>query len=345
MEAVSRSSRAIDCTAAGIDTVAFDFYDGSGTYLIGDDWDCSLHEGTVNGIPAGSDRRLVVTGKNSSGTVQYRGEETGISIAAGQTTQGGEIQMEPITAPSSPTNVAATASDQEATISWDAVSGATSYHIYWATYTGVSKTDYEGVISNATSPYTHTGLTNGTTYYYVITAENSYGESDESSEVTATPNIAYRWTMLNLPDTGQTQSYTTTFGEDSDYTINPPSYTDNGDGTVTDNVTTLMWQQENDDTGRTWDEACTYCDNLTLAGYSDWRLPSAMELMSIVDYGNYDPSIDETYFPGTNASDYWSATTYASNSSYAWLVYFSYGSVFSYFKSGDYYVRCVRAGQ
>jgi hypothetical protein len=90
-----------------------------------------------------------------------------------------------------------------------------------------------------------------------------------------------------LPDTGQTQSYTDTFGEDSDYSINPASYTDNGDGTVTDNVTGLMWQQEDDDTTRTWDEACSYCDELALAGYSDWRLASKKELMSIVDYGTY----------------------------------------------------------
>lgn len=92
--------------------------------------------------------------------------------------------------PSAPTNVSATAGDGEVTISWDSVSGATSYNIYWATYSGVSKADYEDVVSDVTSPYTHTGLTNGTTCYYVVTAENSYGESDGSSEVSATPSAA-----------------------------------------------------------------------------------------------------------------------------------------------------------
>ena len=93
----------------------------------------------------------------------------------------------PGVAPSTPTGVSATAEDGQITISWDSVSWATSYNIYWATWPGVSKTNYEGVVYDATSPYTHTGLTNGIPYYYVVTAENSYGESGESSEVSATP--------------------------------------------------------------------------------------------------------------------------------------------------------------
>ena len=149
----------------------------------------------------------------------------------------------------------------------------------------------------------------------------------------------------SIPDTGQTQSYTETFGEDSDYTINPPSYTDNGDGIVTDNVTGLMWQQEDDDTTRTWDEACSYCDDLTLGGYSDWRLPSVMELMSIVNYGTYDPSIETTYFPNTNAAFYWTSTTYALNSADAWCVGFNDGNADNVAHIDHDYVRCVRSGQ
>lgn len=90
-------------------------------------------------------------------------------------------------APSAPTNVTATVGNEQITISWNSVSGATSYNIYYSTSAGV--TIGTGTkISNVTSPYTHTGLTNDTTYYYVVTAENSYGESDESSEVNATPS-------------------------------------------------------------------------------------------------------------------------------------------------------------
>jgi len=147
------------------------------------------------------------------------------------------------------------------------------------------------------------------------------------------------WSMLKLPDTGQKQSYTEIIGEDADYTINPPSYTDNGNGTVTDNVTGLMWQQEDDDTTRTWDEACTYCDSLTLAGYSDWRLPSKKELMSIVDYGKYDPSIDTTYFSKTNSEYYWSSTTCKQNPCEALSVSFRSGWVQGYDSGGGHYSR------
>ena len=102
-------------------------------------------------------------------------------------------------APSAPSGVTATAGDGQATISWNSVLGATSYNIYWSTTSGVTKTTGTK-ITGATSPYTHTGLTNGTTYYYVITAVNSYGESIESSQVSVTPSTS----------TTQTTSVTTT---------------------------------------------------------------------------------------------------------------------------------------
>ena len=69
---------------------------------------------------------------------------------------------------------------------------------------------------------------------------------------------------FNLPETGQTTSYTSTQGEDADYIINPLSYTDNGDGTITDNNTGLMWQKV-DGGEMTFENASTYCENLTLA--------------------------------------------------------------------------------
>ncbi|MDI6791769.1 MAG: choice-of-anchor D domain-containing protein [bacterium] len=85
-----------------------------------------------------------------------------------------------------PTLVTATAGDGKVTLSWVPVPGETSYHIYWATTSGVSRATGTK-ISNVTSPYIHSGLKNNTTYYYVVTAENSYSESDESDEVKQTP--------------------------------------------------------------------------------------------------------------------------------------------------------------
>lgn len=89
-------------------------------------------------------------------------------------------------APVPPYGVTATAGDGQVTISWTAVSEATSYNIYWSTTSGVTKTTGTK-ISNVTSPYVHTSLSHGTTYYYVVTAANSYGESSELIEVSAMP--------------------------------------------------------------------------------------------------------------------------------------------------------------
>jgi hypothetical protein len=110
-------------------------------------------------------------------------------------------------------------------------------------------------------------------------------------------------TMLKLPDTGQTGDYTPTFGEDVDYTINAPSFTNNGNGTITDNVTGLMWQQT-DGGEMTVENATTYADALVLGGYSDWRLPTAHEGFSILNHQRNNPAVDITYFT-TTAAEYW----------------------------------------
>ena len=85
-----------------------------------------------------------------------------------------------------PTGVSAIAGDNQSTISWTASTGATSYNIYWSTTTGVTTTTGTK-ITGATSPYTHNGLTNGTTYYYIVTAVSLGGESAVSSQTSAMP--------------------------------------------------------------------------------------------------------------------------------------------------------------
>jgi len=105
---------------------------------------------------------------------------------------------------------------------------------------------------------------------------------------------------------------------------------DNGDGTVSDTETGLMWQQA-EAGSMNWEEALNYCENLVLptGGYDDWRLPDRNELQSLIDYDYYDPAIfnhnvngENKYFPGVLSSYYWSSTTYAYNTSYAWRVPF-----------------------
>ncbi len=125
------------------------------------------------GLTAGTTYYYVVTAEN----------------AVGQGDPSTEVSATPTataTLPPAPTGVTATPGAEQVTIAWTAVSGATTYHIYWATTTGVTPaTGTE--IPNATSPYLQTGLTAGTTYYYVVTAENAAGQGPASAEVSATP--------------------------------------------------------------------------------------------------------------------------------------------------------------
>lgn len=152
-------------------------------------------------------------------------------------------------------------------------------------------------------------------------------------------------TFSAIPDTGQIQSYTDTFGEDSDYTINLPSYSVIGDGTVIDNVTALIWQRGGDSVARSWGDAVSYCENLDLAGYTDWQLPTKKKLMGIVNYGVSFPSIDQVAFPDTKGSYYWTSTADVGYPGDAWYVSFRDGSVASGTIYIDGYTRCVRGGQ
>lgn len=125
-------------------------------------------------------------------------------------------------------------------------------------------------------------------------------------------------TIQLLPDTGQVASYTTTFGEDNDYSINSLSYQLNGDGTVTDLVTGLMWQQT-DGGEMTIENAIAYCNSLTLGGYTDWRLPSPMESFSILNQQNVNPAISTTYFTLTSADYWWTNTFQFGDNSKVWV--------------------------
>jgi hypothetical protein len=120
-------------------------------------------------------------------------------------------------------------------------------------------------------------------------------------------------------------------------------FVDNGDGTVTDTATGLMWQQGHSSSVLVWSEALTYAEDLPLAGYTDWRVPIVKELQSIVDYNRWNPAIDTTFF--TPVGNYLSSTTDAGDTSGAWRVYLYDGYVDGGYKSNSDYVRAVRGGQ
>jgi hypothetical protein len=109
----------------------------------------------------------------------------------------------------------------------------------------------------------------------------------------------------------------------SNYGMN--TFSINGDGTVSDMATGLTWQQADDGTARNWEEALAYCENLTLAGFSDWRLPNVKELQSIVDYTRNNPALDTSVFTQTDWKGwFWSSTTHVGNDG-SWGAYVCFG--------------------
>jgi fibronectin type 3 domain-containing protein len=111
---------------------------------------------------------------------------------------GGGGPSAPVTMPTAPTGVTATAGNSQINLAWSAVSGASSYNVYWADTAGVTPATGTKV-AGASSPYALTGLTNGTTYYAVVTAVNSAGESPASSPMNAEPWITAPTSLTATP--------------------------------------------------------------------------------------------------------------------------------------------------
>ena len=147
-----------------------------------------------------------------------------------------------------------------------------------------------------------------------------------------------------------------------------PRYIDNGDGTVTDKTTGLIWLQDADCVGQqTWANVDTSaevvalingasCENYTASTFNDWRLPTIQELQSVLDYNYGNPAIsnargdaklttDGDAFSGVQTSRYWSSSTDAVSTTYAWYVSLSSGRVGSSLKADANYVWPVRGGQ
>ena len=123
------------------------------------------------------------------------------------------------------------------------------------------------------------------------------------------------------------------------------SFSVNGNGTISDSATGLMWQQDDSGSGMVWADALTYCESLTTGGYEDWRLPNAKELQYLVDYGRSPDTTNSAAIDSLfNASQitneagqpdyatYWTSTTHANMTQMpgANAVYIAFGEALGY---------------
>jgi hypothetical protein len=114
--------------------------------------------------------------------------------------------------------------------------------------------------------------------------------------------------------------------------------------TATDVVTGLMWQRKEPAQTYLWSDAQAYCENLALDGFDDWRMPTLIELESLVNYGDYYPSINVMQFPGSGPEDaYWASSLEGVPEGRAWVVEFFYGNSVTVDTGFPQAVRCVRS--
>ena len=200
-------------------------------------------------------------------------------------------------------------------------------------FSGVDPSGYEGTDTSGMIPFIDTE-------YF----DFAYGDTSTGSRIIDSQWVTssvYESTVMggmqcffgvNFAD-GRIKCYPTTVmpGQNGYFVIhvrNTGSYgtnnlTDNGDGTITDAATGLMWEKDDNGTGVIWQDALSTCEGLDKAGYDDWRLPNAKELQSIVDYSRSpdttsSPAIDPVFTCTqiTNEAGqpdyafYWSSTTH-----------------------------------
>lgn len=169
--------------------------------------------------------------------------------------------------------------------------------------------------------------------------------------------LKYGFSLWGTSPTEQTTSFRT--GDDGyfkkGYPRNGARFTDNGDGTITDNATGLMWVKEPGAIGgnfgsagspakMTWNNAIDECLALNYAGHNNWRLPNIKELLSIQQWQTGPPTINTAFFPNTVSANYWTSSTLTAYSLNAWVVPFGEWGISAVAKTGTQYVRPVRLG-
>ena len=379
-------------------------YTTGGTFTFGELLD-STGRGIVSDDDSGSSLNFRLSQAVTSGTyyVRVRGDY--------DTTTGAYTLVSEYTGNvASPSSVQVREGDGEIALSWNTVTGAESYTLYWGVSSGQGA---GGILLAASSPATITGLTNGVTYSFMVSATVGGVEGVRSAEVFGTP-YAVPVIISPLNDTGITWggnypdgNNITCIGETiaeqdcshgRDAQAATGTLTKVGGGQagfdftkldangnalpfsatrwncVRDNHTGLVWEVKTTD-GGIHNESNTYrwggktalltgtfgtryndWDTLVdgsnagsgLCGFTDWRVPSREELLSIVNYNQAWPVIDTAYFSNTVGGNYWSASPVAGDSGLAWGVDFDNGYVTFKYRSRynvSYRVRLVRGGQ
>ena len=161
------------------------------------------------------------------------------------------------------------------------------------------------------------------------------GADGKIREYTATVTIDDPPSQVPVFKTGQTTSYLT--GDDGDLQAGrewpSPRFTDNGDGTITDHMTGLMWQQDPDENVKTWADALTYAAGSTLGDYGNWRVPNVLEMASLFNYDTAwaSPNTQADWLESVGFSTavshdrWWTSTTVAGDTDQAYSAYIDSG--------------------
>ncbi|MBF0121610.1 MAG: DUF1566 domain-containing protein [Desulfobacterales bacterium] len=226
------------------------------------------------------------------------------------------------------------------------------------------------------SPATSSGIALQSFYYYWTSTTSAYASSSAwyidftsgrtdfgQSKISKIFVVAVR--LGNRETTGVSQCYSDYsngpglfpitcpnveepfYGQDAQHHDENSGYTVVGDGTVIDKSTNLMWEGNISRQYLTWEKATTYCDCLTTGGHTDWRMPSRLELVTIVNFGKNLPAIDTNIFGSSSypvaAGHFWTTDPVGTGETQMWKLGFERGSFSPTDKTYPYYqVRCVR---
>jgi hypothetical protein len=142
---------------------------------------------------------------------------------------------------------------------------------------------------------------------------------------------------VSLPQAGQKASYTTDADGDLEKGVSWPSprFIENGNNTITDLLTGLMWQKTLSQSIRNWANALSFVNDLAYVGSSNWRHPNRKEPRSLINYGesNIATQLNNAEFAAVQSFYYWTSNPYPVGTQHAWVVFMSQDQVFLEFQN------------